>query len=137
MLPLRGQFWYGWRYQIPHFAKLGYRCIVPDLRGYNESLHPHIGHSASSDEQLKAFALPNLCKDITDLLDSLGYKGKKVIIVGHDWGGWFAWRFVQMHPERVRGVAVLCTAYTAPNKNYVSTAKLAEIYPNWLVASHV
>ncbi|KAI9002075.1 Alpha/Beta hydrolase protein [Hyaloraphidium curvatum] len=126
-------FWYGWRYQVPHFVKLGYRVIVPDLRGYNETLNPYVGHDGPDvDANLAPFTLEGLSSDMCGLLDQLGYAGKKVVVVGHDWGGWFAWRFVQRHPERVRAVAVLCTAYTAPNKSYVSTEKLAQIYPNWM-----
>jgi pimeloyl-ACP methyl ester carboxylesterase len=26
------EFWYGWRKQIPYFAALGYRVVVPDQR---------------------------------------------------------------------------------------------------------
>lgn len=100
---------------------------MPDLRGFNETVNPFVGHGPDADAGLQAFSLENLSKDMCGLLDLLGYKDQKVIVVGHDWGGWFAWRFVQSHPERVRGVAVLCTAYTAPNKNYVSTEKLAQM----------
>lgn len=76
--------------------------------------------------------MENLCRDINGLVDHLGYKNKKFIVIGHDWSGWLAWRYVQSFPERVRAVGVLCTAYTPPNKTYVSTEKLAQIYPNWM-----
>lgn len=34
--------WYGWRHQIKHFAKLGYRVLAVDCLGYGQTVSYHI-----------------------------------------------------------------------------------------------
>src|SRR3954463_8857674 len=75
------EFWYGWKNQIAFFAEKGYRVIIPDQRGYNLSSKP---------SGIKSYCLRNLCSDIVALIQKL--TDKKVVIVGHDWGGAVAWQ---------------------------------------------
>ncbi|MCU0465000.1 MAG: alpha/beta fold hydrolase, partial [Anaerolineae bacterium] len=69
------EFWYGWKEQIPALAAAGYRVIVPDQRGYNQSDKP---------KGVEQYTLDKLTGDIAGLLDALGYAD--AYIVGHDWG---------------------------------------------------
>jgi epoxide hydrolase 4 len=34
------EFWYGWRGQVAPLASAGFRVVVPDQRGYNQSSKP-------------------------------------------------------------------------------------------------
>lgn len=95
---------YSWRYQIPVFAKLGYKVWAPNQRGYGKTTrYPRI-----SDYRLEL-----LVDDVARLIDASGCKS--VTLVGHDWGGIVAWtaaltgirpleRFIVMnlpHPTRM------------------------------------
>ncbi len=91
---------YGWRHQLPAVAAAGFRAIAPDQRGYGGSSAP----PAVAD-----YGLTELCGDLVGLLDALEIE--RAIFVGHDWGGFVVWGMSVLHPERVNGVAGLCTPY--------------------------
>jgi pimeloyl-ACP methyl ester carboxylesterase len=88
--------WYSWRHQIPLLARLGYRVVVPDQRGYNLSDKP---------TGIDAYALDRLTADIVGLLAALGRE--RAVVIGHDWGGVVAWRLAMQHPQRVEKLVVL------------------------------
>ncbi|MCS6858035.1 MAG: alpha/beta hydrolase [Sandaracinaceae bacterium] len=73
---------YSWRYQMPLLAKLGYRVWAPDLRGYGDSDKPN---------RVEDYRLEFLLEDIAGLVDQAS--AKRLILVGHDWGGYLAWQF--------------------------------------------
>jgi epoxide hydrolase 4 len=104
MLMLHGfpEFWYSWRHLIPEFAK-NYRVVALDLRGYNESDKP---------QELKAYSMAELLKDIKGVIKGLGYQN--CILVGHDWGGAIAWNFAYTYPKLVERLIVLNMPH--PNK---------------------
>jgi pimeloyl-ACP methyl ester carboxylesterase len=91
---------YGWRHQLSVVADAGFRAIAPDQRGYG-------GSSAPPDKA--AYGIGELTGDLVGLLDAKGIE--RAIFVGHDWGGFVAWAMPVLHPERVLGVAGLCTPY--------------------------
>lgn len=90
------EFWYGWRNQITALADAGLRVIVPDQRGYNLSDKP---------ERVNQYAIDELVRDMTGLMDALGYD--RVKLVGHDWGAMVAWWTALRHPERLEKLAIL------------------------------
>ncbi|KAM0793682.1 hypothetical protein ACM66B_001110 [Microbotryomycetes sp. NB124-2] len=96
--------WYGWRYQIHEFAARGWRVIVPSQLGYGYS---------DSPVNVGAYSYKSVAYDMNSLLDELGVPGQ-VVVVGHDWGGMVAWRFVNYFPHRVKAIACVCTPYQAP-----------------------
>ncbi|ORY80288.1 Alpha/Beta hydrolase protein [Leucosporidium creatinivorum] len=96
--------WYGYRYQIHAFAARGWRVLCPSQLGYGET---------DSPRDLESYSFKSVAYDMNLLLDACGVKGK-VVVVGHDWGGAVAWRFVNYFPHRVLAVACVCTPYTAP-----------------------
>ena len=89
-----------WRPQLEYFARAGYRCIAPDMRGYGGSSVPY---------ETSAYAVRELVADMTELHDALG--GAPAIWVGHDWGSPVTWGVAAHHAERCRGVASLCVPY--------------------------
>jgi pimeloyl-ACP methyl ester carboxylesterase len=90
------EFWYGWKNQLAFFAEKGYRVIIPDQRGYNLSSKP---------AGVKSYCLHNLCNDVVALIHHL--TDKKVVLVGHDWGGVVAWRFSLDHPQLIHHLVVI------------------------------
>ncbi len=91
---------FGWRHQLPAIAAAGYRAIAADQRGYG---------SSSAPADVEAYGLTELTGDLARLLDAVEIE--QAFFVGHDWGGFVAWAMAVLHPDRVRGVAGLCTPY--------------------------
>ncbi len=91
---------YAWRHQVAATAAAGYRAIAPDQRGYGASSCP---------SEVEAYGLTQLTGDLVGLLDRLEIE--RAVFVGHDWGGFVVWAMPVLHPDRVAGVAALCTPY--------------------------
>ncbi len=83
------EFWYEWKNQLEDFGK-DHRAVAPDMRGYNLSEKPPV---------VDQYQMKYLVEDVRQLVDHLGYKNKKITLVGHDWGGAVAWSFAIAHPE--------------------------------------
>ncbi len=87
------EMWWAWRYQIRALADAGYRVIVPDLRGYNDT------------DKTGPFDIETLCTDVRELIQKAGEKS--ATIVGHDWGGAITWHLASRMPEVCERIAVL------------------------------
>lgn len=90
------EFWYSWHRQIQPLASAGFRVVVPDQRGYNQSSKPR--GSAS-------YALPLLTSDVIAIADQL--HAEKFFLAGHDWGAAVAWSAAILYPARVAKLAIL------------------------------
>ncbi|TVU43941.1 hypothetical protein EJB05_03362 [Eragrostis curvula] len=84
------ELWYSWRHQMEHLAARGYRCVVPDLRGYGGTEAP---------AEVSAYSAFHIVGDVVGLLNALGLD--KVFLVGHDWGALIAWYLCLFRPEKV------------------------------------
>lgn len=116
------EFWFGWHKQIHHLAQQGYRVIVPDQRGYNLSDKP---------QQLSAYHIDELAKDITGLMDALGYKS--CYLVGHDWGGAVAWWLASHYPERLRKLAILNIPHPAILMDALRSGNKEQLRKSWYI----
>jgi pimeloyl-ACP methyl ester carboxylesterase len=94
------EFWYAWRHQIPALAAAGYRAVAPDLRGYNLSDKP---------AGVRTYRIEALLGDLEHLIAVLGAEqgDARAHVVGHDWGGAFAWYAPFFHPERLLSLTLL------------------------------
>jgi pimeloyl-ACP methyl ester carboxylesterase len=88
------EMWWSWRHQIQPLAEAGFRVVVPDQRGYNDT-----------DKQ-GPYDLDTLVGDVCRLVEALG-AGATARIVGHDWGGAVAWHLAATRPEVCERLAVL------------------------------
>eukprot|EP00298_Acanthocystis_sp_HF-20_P003312 c13677_g1_i1.p1 GENE.c13677_g1_i1~~c13677_g1_i1.p1 ORF type:complete len:345 (-),score=116.88 c13677_g1_i1:40-1038(-) len=111
--------WYGYRKQIKPLVQAGYRVLCPDCLGYGETT-PYV---ESSDR----YSSKKLAEDMIALLDVM--KVHKAIVIGHDWGGFLAWRVGLFFPERVLAICGICTPYNPPHKTYLSVQEVAKIIP--------
>src|SRR5579871_3605318 len=102
------EFWYGWRKQIRPLVAAGFRVIVPDQRGYNQSSKP---------EGAGAYTLDKLTGDVIAMADQMGRD--RICVAGHDWGAAVAWNLAIRHPERVERVAVLNVPHPAVMLRYL------------------
>eukprot|EP01117_Protostelium_nocturnum_P015378 TRINITY_DN5959_c0_g1_i1.p1 TRINITY_DN5959_c0_g1~~TRINITY_DN5959_c0_g1_i1.p1 ORF type:complete len:325 (+),score=88.90 TRINITY_DN5959_c0_g1_i1:25-999(+) len=116
--------WFGWRKQISHFSKLGFRVIVPDVRGYGHSENPKC-----PPNDLKVYSWKTRATDISQLLDSIGVK--RAFFVGHDWGSHLVFRIALYFPEKVKAIAALCVPFNPPNDTFVDIDTVIQIFPNF------
>jgi len=103
---------HGWPYDIlsyvdvaPALASLGYRVIVPYLRGYGTTTF--LSNATLRNGQQAVVAL-----DIIALMDAL--KIDKAIFAGFDWGGRTSCIIAALHPERCKAL-VSVNGYTINN----------------------
>jgi pimeloyl-ACP methyl ester carboxylesterase len=90
-----------WDELLDHFAG-EYRCIAPNLRGYERS---------SAPEEVEAYRVKHLVADIAALVDQLG--GPLAALVAHDWGGAVAWNFALQHPQRLERLVIINAPHPA------------------------
>lgn len=84
---------YAWRKLIPRLAD-GRRVIAPDLRGFGDSDKPEDGYDKKT-----------VAADVIALLGQLGID--RAAILGHDWGGWVAYRIALDAPDLTERLIVL------------------------------
>lgn len=82
-----------WASVAPLLHAQGYRTIAPDQRGYSPGARP---------PRRRDYGLHRLAGDIVALFDALGEAGRRVHLVGHDWGAAVGWAVAAEHPGRVR-----------------------------------
>src|SRR5689334_18507186 len=90
------EFWYEWKNQLTEFGK-DYQAIAPDMRGYNLSDKP---------AQVEEYAIPLLIEDIRALLEKVS-KGRKAVLVAHDWGGALAWIYAAQYPDTLDKLIII------------------------------
>ena len=115
------EFWYGWRNQITPLAQAGFRVIVPDQRGYNLSDKP---------QSVKDYSIDRLARDITGLLDALGYN--RVFLAGHDWGAAVAWHVAATTPERLEKLVILNVPHPAVMMGTLRSG-LRQVLKSWYI----
>lgn len=88
-----------WDDLLEHFARPengGYRCIAPNLRGYEQS---------SAPAEAGAYRARHLVQDIAALIATEG--GRLECLVAHDWGGAVAWNLANQLPQLTRRLAIV------------------------------
>ena len=98
------EFSYSWRKVQPRLAAAGFRTLAIDLPGYNESSKP-VG--------IDRYRIPLLVEDIASFINGTSAKGP-IFVVGHDWGGFFAWYLEMAHPELVEKLVILNVPHPVP-----------------------
>jgi pimeloyl-ACP methyl ester carboxylesterase len=95
------EFWYAWKDLLPEFAK-DHRAVALDMRGYNLSSRP---------EPVEAYRVPVIVGDVSALARKLS--ARKLVLMGHDWGGVIAWAFAQSHPELLDKLVIVNAPHPA------------------------
>jgi pimeloyl-ACP methyl ester carboxylesterase len=120
---------FGWRYQVPYFMSLGIQVIVPDMIGYGRTDAP---------QELEKYSLRSSADDMAALARLvLGDDKGKILLGGHDWGGFLVWRIALWHPELIRAVFSVCTPYTPPRSVYMDPEALVARVPNFRYQIHL
>jgi len=91
-----------WDELLTFFAQAengGYRCIAPNMRGFEAS---------SAPEEVKDYRAKFLMQDILALIDSeCGATHPLAALVAHDWGGAVAWNLTNQRPDRVSRLVII------------------------------
>lgn len=92
-----------WDPLLEHFSlpsNGGYRCIAPNLRGFELS---------SAPTEPAAYRPKYLVQDIAALiaLETQTQSGALACLIAHDWGGAVAWNLVNQKPELSKKLAII------------------------------
>lgn len=104
------EFWYGWRKQIDPLAEAGFRVIVPDQRGYNQSSKP---------SEVRDYGLRELTADVIAVADQIGRE--RISLAGHDWGAAVAWNTAMLYPVRIEKLAIVNVPHPAVMLRFLRT----------------
>jgi pimeloyl-ACP methyl ester carboxylesterase len=117
-----------WDELLEHFAKPengGYRCVAPNLRGYEQSSRP---------AEVKLYRAKYLVQDIAALAEAEG--APLECLVAHDWGGAVAWNFANQLPQLTKRLAIINSPHPATFVRELATnpkQQAASAYMNFLV----
>jgi epoxide hydrolase 4 len=87
-----------WDATLEHFAALGYRCIAPNLRGFEKS---------SSPADVAQYRAKHLVQDIAALIAIESPNQPLAALVAHDWGGAVAWNLANQMPQLQRKLCII------------------------------
>ena len=119
-----------WDPLLRHFSlpeNGGYRCVAPNLRGYERS---------SAPEDVKAYRAKHLVQDIVALIDSASSDAPLAALIAHDWGGAVAWSVANQHPQRLRQLVIINSPHPGPflrALQHDAGQQAASAYMNFLV----
>ncbi len=120
-----------WDELLQHFARPengGYRCVAPNLRGYERS---------SAPDDVKAYRAKHLVQDSVALIEvECGTSAPLAALIAHDWGGAVAWSLANQHPERLRQLVIINSPHPGPFLKALQSdpaQQAASAYMNFLV----
>lgn len=90
-----------WDGLLEHFAQPqhgAYRCVAPNLRGFERS---------SAPAEVSAYRPKHLVQDIAALIALLAPGGQLAALVAHDWGGAVAWNLANQMPQLARQLIII------------------------------
>jgi pimeloyl-ACP methyl ester carboxylesterase len=117
-----------WDALLEHFARPengGFRCVAPNLRGYERSTQP---------SDVSAYRAKHLVQDIAALIQAEG--APLAMLVAHDWGGAVAWNLANQQPQLARKLAIINSPHPGTFLRELTTnpkQQQASAYMNFLV----
>ena len=113
-----------WDEMLAHFGG-HYRCIAPNLRGYEQS---------SAPVEVQAYRAKHLVADLLALIQLQG-GGPLEALVAHDWGGAVAWGLAAQHPQVLKRLVIINSPHPATFLRELQTnpeQQAASAYMNFL-----
>ena len=96
-----------WDELLTYFAQPehgGYRCVAPNLRGFEQSSKP---------TEVAAYKATLMIQDIHQLAATESADGSMAALVAHDWGGAFGWGYANAFPEQVGKLVIINSPHPA------------------------
>ncbi len=103
----------------------GYRCIAPNLRGFERSSQP---------ADVKEYRAKHLVQDITALIAAEG--SPLECLVAHDWGGAVAWNVANQRPDLAKRLVIINSPHPGTFLRDLQTdaaQQAASAYMNFLI----
>ncbi|XP_070378648.1 AB hydrolase superfamily protein YfhM-like isoform X2 [Dermacentor albipictus] len=100
LLMLHGflDFWFIWNRLIPELSN-EFCVVAPDLRGYGNTTRPN---------DTAEYLMRHLIEDVKGLVQHFNPDQKrKVVLVGHDWGGMISFCFATIYEELVHKMIII------------------------------
>jgi pimeloyl-ACP methyl ester carboxylesterase len=97
---------YFWDNQLPALAQAGYFAVAPNQRGYAAEARP-------DPADFDAYRVDKLIGDALDIVKAAGHAGRRLHLVGHDWGGSLSWLIADRWPERLASLTMLSRPHPA------------------------
>lgn len=107
--------WISWHHQIAALAGVGYRVIVPDMRGMGQTEGPR---------EPEGYDCFHTAGDLAGLLDHLGLA--QAVFAGLDFGIFAVIDCAHLHPGRVRAIIALENPFYADRADMTPLAEAAE-----------
>lgn len=124
---------FAWDALLEHFARPdngGWRCVAPNLRGFERSSAPH---------DVSAYKARHLVQDITATIDLVTSDsptpGRLGALIAHDWGGALAWSVAAQHPQRMERLVIINAPHPLPFQRALAHSpaqQQASAYMNFL-----
>lgn len=96
-----------WEDVVPYLLPLlsSYQIIIPDILGFGKTSKPTDSKTYDGREMT------------TDIVEMLSHENaaKEIVLIGHDFGAWFAQHIYHYEPSRCLAVILLAVGYTPPN----------------------
>jgi pimeloyl-ACP methyl ester carboxylesterase len=121
-----------WDTLLEHFARPengGYRCVAPNLRGFEKS---------SSPQDASVYRAKYLVQDIAALIaiEAKDQGDQLACLVAHDWGGAVAWNLANQLPQLARKLAIINSPHPGTFLRELKTnpkQQAASAYMNFLI----
>ena len=121
-----------WDAQLDYFSRSengGYRCVAPNLRGFE--------HSSAPDE-VSAYRPKLLVQDIVALIaiETEPCGGQVAGLVAHDWGGAVAWNLANQLPQSMKQLVIINSPHPGTFLRELKTSpaqQAASAYMNFLI----
>lgn len=94
-----------WDDYLLAFAALGYRCVAPNLRGFERSSSPFAA---------EAYRAKFLVQDIEQLIAHVSPAKPLHALVAHDWGGALAWNVANQMPQLMARLCIVNSPHPGP-----------------------
>jgi len=114
-----------WDELLEHFGAR-YRCIAPNLRGFEQS---------SSPTEPEAYRVKHLLTDLEALVAQVSPGAPLEALVAHDWGGAVAWTFAVQRPQLIKRLIIVNSPHPATFLRELRTnpvQQAASAYMNFL-----
>ena len=114
-----------WDELLEHFGAR-YRCIAPNLRGFEQS---------SSPTEPEAYRVKHLLTDLEALVAQVSPGAPVEALVAHDWGGAVAWTFAVQRPQLIKRLIIVNSPHPATFLRELRTnpvQQAASAYMNFL-----
>ena len=122
-----------WDELLAHFAQPthgGYRCVAPNLRGFERS---------SAPTEVAAYRAKPLLQDLGALIEAITADsptpGQVTGLVAHDWGGALAWGLAAQRPALMRQLVIVNAPHAATFQRELAHSpaqQAASAYMNFL-----